>query len=309
MLHADVPHREASAGRSFRQLSPWTLVPVAALGWWLAGFFPVLLEEALTSHRSPSQGWPAVPVLASRGGALGMGAFWGGVVAGLLGRLARPGRGRTTVAATGAGVASAMAVTLLLVGLFIADQPTPFGDARLIAGLCLLTVVAGCVGWALGSAWVFGRVGLGVGLAALATVVPGWLTGLQLALLNATQAEYLLVDWRWSRWAGAVVLAAALVVTGARPATRLAWWAAVLVGAWLVEPAFTAAVNLEIHLRGGFGGPETLADAVVVAVQEVFWVAVQPGYQPIAPWIAAVVVAGLVCAVRPRLSAGRATTT
>ncbi|CCG03241.1 hypothetical protein [Blastococcus saxobsidens] len=312
MLYAGVPHREASAGRSFRTLPPWALGPVAALGWWLVGFFPSLLEDVLTDH--PAQGWPVVYLLASHSGILWMGAFWGGIVAGLLGRLARPGRRRTAVAATGAGVASAMALTLLQVGLFIAGQPIPFGADRVIAGLGLLTVVAGCVGWALGSAWVFGRIGLGVGLAALATAVTGWLSGLQLALLNATQADHLLaLDWRWSQWAGVVVLAAALVVIGARPAARLAWWAVVLVGAWFVEPASTAAVHLEIYLRGAVPGmpgfPETLPEALAAAAQT-FWQVAQPGHQQlVAPWIAAVVVAALVCAVRPRLSAGRATTT
>ncbi|TFV55410.1 hypothetical protein E4P41_17235 [Geodermatophilus sp. DF01-2] len=311
MLHQEVPHRQTSAGRSFRKLPPWTLVPVAALGWWLGGYFPSLLEDVLIPD--PVQGWPAVPLLASRSGVLWMGAFWGGVVAGLLGRLARPGRRRTAVVATGAGAASAMAVTLLQVGLFRADQPIFGGDDRGFAGLCLFTVVAGCVGWALGSVWVFGPVGLGVGLAALATVVTGWLRGLQLALLNATQADHLLVlDWRWSQWAGAVVLAAALVVIGVRPAARLAWWAVVLVGAWVVEPALTAAVNLEIFLWGDVpvpGLPGTLPEALAAAGQ-VFWQTAQPGYHHlVAPWIAAVVVAALVCAVRPRLPAGRATTT
>ncbi|WP_346623251.1 hypothetical protein [Blastococcus montanus] len=304
MLHAGVPRRGASAGRSFRTLPPWALVPVAALGWWLFGFFPSLIEDVLTDH--PFPGWPVVPLLASRSGLLWMGAFWGGVVAGLLGRFARPGRRRTAVAATGAGVAVAMAVTLLQVGLFIADQPVPLGADRVIAGLCLLTVVAGCVGWALGSAWVFGPVGLGVGLAALATAVTGWLNGLQLALLNATQADHLLaLDWRWGQWAGAVLLAAALVVIGVRPAARLAWWAVVVVGAWFVEPAFTAAVNLEFYLRGAMPGmpgfPETLPEALAAAGQTL-WQAAQPGSsQPVAPWITAVVVAALLCAALPRL--------
>lgn len=310
MLNVDVSRRGASAGRSYRTPPPWALVPVAALGWWLVGFFPSLLEDVLTDH--PAQGWPAVPLLASRSGVLWMGAFWGGIVAGLLGRLAHPGRRRAAVAATGAGSAAAMAVTLLLVGLFVADQPIPFGHSRVIVGLCLLTVVAGCVGWALGSAWVFGPVGLGVGLAALATAVTGWLSALQLALLNATQADHLLVlGTRWSQWAGAVVLAAALVVIGVRPASRLAWWAVVLVGAWFVAPVFTAAVHVEmVYLREGGGAPVTLPEALAAAGQ-VFWQAAQPGYhQPIAPWIAAVVVAALVCAVRRSLpGGGRATTT
>lgn len=220
MLYPEVSQREASDDRSFRRLPPWALVPVAALGWWLVGFFPSLLQDVLTDH--PVRGWPVVPLLASSSGVLWMGAFWGGVVAGLLGRLARPGRRRTAVAATGAAVATGMAVTLLQVGRFIADQPVPSGEGRVIAGLCLLTVVAGCVGWALGSAWVFGRVGLGVSLAALATVVTGWLDAVQVALLNATQGVGVFVlDWRWSQWAGAVVLAAALVVIGARPAAAV----------------------------------------------------------------------------------------
>ena len=297
MLHTGVSHQEASVGRSSRQLPPWSLVPVAALAWWLIGFFPSLLEDVLTDR--PSGGWPLAPLLASRSGALWMGAFWGGVVAGLLGRLARPGRRRTAVAATGAGVAIAMAVTLLQVGLFIVDQPVPFGADRVIVLLCLLTVVTGVVGWALGSAWVFGPVGLGVGLAALATAVTGWLSGLQLALLNATQGEHLFLGVRGSEWAGAVVLTAALVVIGVRPPARLVWWAVVLVGAWFVAPAFIAAVQFEIvYLWQGGGVPVSEA---LAAAEQVFWEVARPGAsQLVAPWLAAVVVAALVCAALPR---------
>ncbi|TYP84969.1 hypothetical protein [Blastococcus xanthinilyticus] len=312
MLHQEVPHQEASTGRPSRGLPPWALVPVAGLGWWLVGYLPALLEELLAG--SPVRGWPLVPLLATRGGALVTGAFAGGIAAGLLGLLARRGRRRTAVGATGAGMAAAMAVTLLLVGLFLADQrPAAGDDGGVVAGLGLLTVLAGLLGWALGSAWVVGRVGLGVALAALATAVPAWSSSLQIAVLNATQADGLLVlDWRWTEWAGAAVLAAALVVIGIRPAARLAWWAVVLVGAWFVEPAFTAVVNLEFYLRGAVPGmpgvPETLSEALAAAVQEVFWVAARPDYQPVAPLIAAVVVAALVCLVRPRLAARRATT-
>lgn len=300
MLHQEVSYPEAPAGRARGRVLPtWALVPVAALGWWLAGFLPWLLQDLRTPGPFPAEAWLAVPLLASSLGVLVSGAFAGGIVAGLLGGFGAAER-RRVLPATGGGTALAVALTLLQAGTYLADDPGFDGDRRVIAGLCLLTVAAASVGWALGSAWVFGRVGLGIGLAALATVVPGWIGELQLVLLDAPGSGYVTVDWRWSQWAVGPVLAAALVVIGVRPLVRLAWWGVALVGAWFVAPAFTALAYLEVYLREGAGLPATLPDALAAAWQ-VFGQASSPGNRMVEPWLAAVVVAALLCAALPRL--------
>jgi hypothetical protein len=301
MLDSDAPPRDTPAGPpSARRLTAWALVPLAAVGWWVGGFLPSTLADLRVPGPIFPGGWPAVPLLASQLAVLVAGSFAGGLLAGLLGRVARPAPRWVVLAGTAAGTALAMTAALVQARSVLADQAGFDGDHRVLAGLCLLTVGAGTIGWMLGSLAVLGRVGLGIALAALATAVPGWVSALQRALLPAGEFGYVSIDGRWGEWLGAAALAASLVVIGVRPPGRLGWWPVALVGAWFVAPVTTALVYLEVYLRPGAGLPGTLPEALAAA-RQVFGEAALPSNRPLAPWIAAVVVAVLLCAARPHL--------
>src|SRR4051812_8788558 len=195
-----------------------------------------------------------------------------------------------------------MAVVVVLavaVSVLRRDAPDSFSSDRLVVtGLCVVVVVGALGGWALGSAAAFGRPGAGPALAVLAGAVPAWLSSLGgLAVDTSTSSAGLAVVGRIATWVGAAVLALALVVVGARPTARLAWWPLLLLAAWFVAPFLTAAGYLEPLLRPGMGLPGTLTDSLAAAWQ-VFWLAASPSQRGLLPWVPALVVAALVALVR-----------
>ncbi|MGY1743355.1 MULTISPECIES: hypothetical protein [unclassified Blastococcus] len=279
----------AQAGR----LPAWALVPLAALVWWAGGHLWWLLDGL----GGPGAGATALPLSASTLGLLVLGAGTGGVGAGLLGRATRSRP--LGLAATGGGVALAVAVTLLqsLAAVRSAGAGSFAAEPVVLTGLSAVVVGAAVVGWLLGSSALLGRPGLGAALGALAGLAPSWLSGV-VAALGGSPGEA-------SSWAGAAVLAGALVAVAVRPPLRLLWWPPVVALAWLTGPALAAVVWLEPLLRPGAGLPGTLLDSLSGAWQ-VFGLAADPAVRDLTPWIAALVTALALSAAlvaRPRPAA------
>jgi hypothetical protein len=296
-----------------RRLPLWAVVVVAGITWWFVGFLPWIVASALDG--SPWVGvtedtFPAVPLIAGQLGALVAGAFAGGLVAGGVGLAAPAGDRRLVALATFGGMAAVAAIAFLQAGRVMGVPGGFGGDRRVVLGLTAIAVLATVEGWALGSCWIFGRPGLGVGLGALSGVVPAWLGTLAVTVINAMSPTGTITSLRGINWAAALVLAPALVVVGVRPLSRLAWWPVVLVVAWLVVPALTAAGYMEVYLRSGAGLPGTLPE-VLAATRQVFGQALLPGNRYVLPWVVAVVLAAVVAVVlarRPARSSGPAAT-
>jgi hypothetical protein len=277
------------------RLPVWSLVPLAAVGWWVVGFLPWL---AGGMRAVPVGGPVPLPLSPSLLGSLVLGTLVGGLVAGLL--CLATHRRRLGLAATLGGLVLAVVVVLAVaVSVLRRDAPDSFSSDRLVVtGLCVVVVVGALGGWALGSAAVFGRPGTGLALAVLAGAGPAWLSSLAvLAVDTSTSYAGLTVVGRVAVWAGAAVLVLALATVGARPASRLAWWPLLLLAAWFVSPLLTAAAYLEPLLRPGMGLPGTLPDSLGAAWQ-VFWLAAPPSQRDLVPWFAALVVAALIALVR-----------
>lgn len=288
-----------------RRLPLWAVVVVAGVAWWFVGFLPWIVASALDGSPSlgvPEDTFPAVPLIAGQLGALVAGAFTGGLVAGGVG-LAAPAADRRLVAlATFGGMTAVAAIAFVQAGRVIGAPGGFEGDRRVVLGLSAIAVVATVAGWVLGSCWIFGPPGLGLGLGALSGVVPFWLGTLAVTVINAVSRPGTITELRGINWASALVLALALVVVGVRPLSRLAWWPVVLVVAWLVGPALTAAGYIEVYLRSGAGLPGTLPEALA-ATWQVFGQALRPGNRYVLPWVVAVVLAAVVSVALVRRAA------
>jgi hypothetical protein len=173
------------------------------------------------------------------------------------------------------------------------------GDRRVVLALCGIAVLAAVAGWALGSCWMLGRPGAGIGLGALSGVVPFWAGALAVAVINAVAPLGVTAGFGWLNWCAAAVLAVALVVVAVRPPARLAWWPVVLVVAWFVGPALTAAGYMEVYLRSGGGVPRVLPEALA-ATWQVFGQASLPENRYLLPWGVAVVGAAVIALLLAR---------
>jgi hypothetical protein len=273
-------------------------VPLAGLVWWVGGYLFWILSGLRPLPVGPRI---ALPLAISLMSSLVLGALVGGVAAGLLALLAHR---RLAVLATLAGVALALVVTLAgAVATVHGEAPDAMlgGDPLAVAGLCAVTVLVALVGWAVGSAASLGRPGLGIALAVLAGALPSWLGEVAQAIVTPASYELASAIGRIVAWVGAAGLVAALVVLGARPASRLAWWPVAVLAAWFVQPLLTASVYLDQVLRPGTGLPGTLPDALAATVQ-VFGLASLPASRQWVPWVVALGVAVVIAVLRARQS-------
>jgi hypothetical protein len=234
------------------RLPVWALVPLAGVVWWAGGHLFWLLDGLRAVPVGPRM---ALPLSASLMSVLVLGALVGGVGAGLL-CLATPRR-RLGALATLGGVAAALVVALTDSATTLrGEAPDAFsGDGVVVGALCAVVVAVALAGWALGSAAAFGRPGLALGLAVLAGAAPSWVSSVAFAVVEPSAPGVVSAVGRVSAWAGAAVLAFALMTAGARPVSRLAWWPVAVLAAWFVSPALTAAGYLEQLLRPGGGRP------------------------------------------------------
>jgi hypothetical protein len=288
-----------------RRLPLWAVVVVAGVAWWLVGFLPWIVASALDGPPlvgAEADAFPAVPLIAGQLGALVTGAFSGGLVAGGVGLAARAGDRRLVAPATFGGMTAVAAIAFLQAGRVIGGSGGFDADRRVVLGLSAIAVLATVAGWAFGSCWIFGRPGLGIGLGALAGVLPFWLGALAVTVINEVSGPGTITSLRGITWAAALVLALAFLTVGVRPLSRPAWWPVVLVVAWLVGPVLTAAGYIEVYLRSGAGLPGTLPEALA-ATWQVFGQALRPGNRYVLPWVVAVVLAAVVSVVLVRRSA------
>ncbi|MGY1847106.1 hypothetical protein [Blastococcus sp. SYSU DS1021] len=282
------------ANRARRRLPWWALVPLAAAVWWVGGYLFWLLDGL---RMVPVGARTALPLLPSMIGALVLGALVGGVAAGLLARAAE--RRAAGVPATAAGMALAVGLALVSTASTLrTNAPDTFEtDPAVVGGLSVVVVLVSAAGWALGAPAALGAAGAAPGLAVLAGAASWWVAQVVLALVGVGGAGAL---GRLGSWLGAALLGTALVVVGARPVARLAWWPAVVLLAWFVAPALTAVSYLEQLLRPGAGLPATLPDALDAA-WHVFGLASLPANRDLVPWLAAIAGAAAVAVVLPRL--------
>jgi hypothetical protein len=296
--------RPAPGRNSYRPTARGLPLPVlgllAALAWWPLGFAPWVLSVVRHggSGGAEALGLPvgvrlAVPLLSTSLAELVFHALIGGVVAGLLGLL---GRGRRRFAALTAllGVCVALVLVVAQTVLTVHDSPGAFAaDPRVVAGLVVVLVLAALGGWAIGSCALLGLPGLGLALAVVAGVLPGWLSGVEAALRPGGSASAL---GSAAQWAGAALLAGALAMVGLRPPVRALWWPVLVLVAWWTGPVSTAAVYLSALLRPGAGLPATLPESVRAA-QQVLGEAGSLDVRPLTTWVVAVLAAFTVASV------------
>jgi hypothetical protein len=271
----------------WRSVPPLALVPIAALAWWLVGFLPWLLNGA--GHEvlaARGAGFLALPLLSGGVSQLVIGAGGGGVVAGLVAGL---GAGTRVVraGACAAGVAIALLVTLLQTRNGLSGSAV---DSRVTSGLTVVVVVTAIVGLGLGLLCLIGRVGLGLAVGAAAGATPFWVMSVFNAFEVDSTRDGLEVAHRVSEWAGAVVLAVALICAGLQPAVRSAAWVGIVLLAWLIGPTITAAGYMEVFLRPGMGLPDMWGDPLSAAA-DVWRMAASLDARSLTPWITAIVVA------------------
>lgn len=275
------------------------LAPASALVWWVVGYLPWLVDglgDDVPGVVIDSVAWDAItiPLLTSELPLLVLGAVVGGACAGLLITLT-DGRPATAFAASFAGVAGAVLLTGIQASSAVRDAGGGGyeADDAVISALLATTAGASLLGWLFGSGGFFGRAPLGIALAGLAGALPSWLTSLVFAIDPDVRSE---VVSSVITYAGAGLLATALVVIGVRPYLRLVAWPVAVALAWIVPPAFTAAGYLSVMLRP----PAELSDALGPA-WEVFGRAVRPANTP-TDWLVPFVVAiGLAVAISIRL--------
>lgn len=218
------PVAEPVAEPETDRASPWpqlpapALIPIAGLVGWVVGFLPWILGGLGHAWL----GWTgselaAVPVFAGNVQALVVGAGVGGLAAGLVALLGRGHRG-ARVAAVSSGVLLTMVVTLVQSRGALRET-----DGRVLDGLTAIVVVMTVVAMGVGLLALTGRVGGGLALAGVAGAVPAWLAAVldQIGLDGPGTYEHV-ADV--SRWSGAAVLAAGLIVIGVRPVARVVWW-------------------------------------------------------------------------------------
>ncbi|MGY1814169.1 hypothetical protein [Blastococcus sp. SYSU D00820] len=296
------PPAPAPSAAGARGLPAWLLLPLAALAWWAVGFLPWLVAGLAGTAGGT---WAALPLRTASLTQLVIGALLGGLVAGLLCLMAEPGRRGLAVLATGGGVGLAVLVTVVQ-SVTALDGAGGFdSDGRVVSGLAVGTVLLALTGWGLGAVSAAGPAGAAPALAVLSAVLPGWTWSLFLgagyaAGVGATTWIDLL-----TRWLGAAVLAVSLLLAGARPLSRLAWWPLLVLLAWSVGPLLTAIGYLQPLLRSGAGLPNSLLDSLAGAAQ-VFGLAYSPANRDLLPWVVAVVVALLVAVVLGSVRANRA---
>jgi hypothetical protein len=296
MLNQEVPaadRREAPA--RFHRLPWWVLVPAAALTWYVVGFLAWLVDGLGDAGASL-----AVPLLTGAMSTLVMGGVVGGVAAGLLSAAGPAGLRARSVLATLAGTTLALVVALVTSAnrLDSAAFRDFDGDSRVTTGLVVGAVVATAIGWAAGALVVVGRPGLGIALALLAGMLPSWLSSLVFAVLPPPQEAMAVLGQVWG-WLAVGLLAAALVVVGARPSARWAWWPLLVAITWFTGPVLVALVYLSPLLRPGAGLPGTLPDSLDAAAQ-VFREASSPDARDLWPWGVALVLAAIVALARAR---------
>ncbi|MET0822622.1 MAG: hypothetical protein ABWY58_16810 [Aeromicrobium sp.] len=290
--------------RGRRGLPTIMLVPLAGATWWLIGFLWWIVD-LFGSNIMTTNGYSraALPLLAaSSTDALIVGAVVGGVLAGFVGLLGR-GRRIARLGAVVAGVALALAVALVqsraaFAGGGVDGQAT---DPRITGGLSVLVAGVTVLAVLLGTASLAGRPGLGLALAAAAGAVPLWL--FQVVSRASRAAAFSGSIDEPARWAGAAVLAVALVLIGVRPLARLAYWPAAVLLAWVVAPSVTASGYFAMSLSRGPRSAAFVGDYLSAAAQ-VWRQAVEPGQRPLAPWIAAIVVAVVLAWVLDRRRPG-----
>jgi hypothetical protein len=289
------------------------LVPLAAFAWWVVGYFPWLAaglgRSASASSRVGGSGLGgerlAVPLTSSSMSLLVLGALVGGVVAGMLGLVARPSRrGRAAMATlTGVGVAVMVAGGQAALAAHVGSPEEFSADPRVLAGLCVVLGLTALVGWAYGACATLDGPGAGIALAVLAGATPAWLfsslTSLT-ELFGTSPIGQLGTLGTTTVWLGGAVLAVALAVIGVRPPHRLIWWPVAVLVAWAVSPVLTAVAYLEQLIRPGTGFPRFLGDTIPATVL-VLKSAAALGARPLAPWVAATAIGAVLALTVPRL--------
>ena len=313
MQGAQCDHRAERAGTSTARCMPQAaLVPLAAVAWWVFGYLPWLIGGmGSSSSVSGRAGGPgvggarlAVPLTSSLTWPLVFGALAGGVVAGMLGLVARPGhRWHTTMATlTGVGLAVTVAVGQAVVAARGGLRDELSAGPRVLAGLCLVVALMALVGWALGACATLGRAGTGIALAVLAEVTPQWLPGLLTQLLGTSPIGPLGTRGTIMVWLSSAMLAIALAVIGVRPLSRLIWWPVALFVAWTVTPVLTSVAYLEPLIGPGTGFFGFLSDTIQETVQ-VLNSSAALGVRPLAPWVVAIAIGTCLAFTIPRLTA------
>jgi hypothetical protein len=313
MQGAQCDHRAERARTSTARYVPRAaLVPLAAVAWWVFGYLPWLVGGMSgSSSVSVRAGGPGVggarlvvPLTSSLTWPLVFGALVGGVVAGMLGLLARPGHRRRTTMATliGVGLAVTVAVGQAVVAATGGLLNELSSGPRVLAGLCVVVAFMALVGWALGACATLGRPGAGIALAVLAEVTPQWLPGVLTQMFGTSPIGPLGTRGTIMVWLSSMMLAIALAVIGVRPLSRLIWWPVALFVAWTVTPVLTSVAYLEPQIGPGTGFFRFLSDTIHETVQ-VLNSSAALGVKPLAPWVVAITIGTCLAFTVPRLTA------
>lgn len=293
-----------------RFAGPVTAVGAAVL-WWAVGFLPWLAaglrfpSDRVIAERLPSRA--ALPLAAVALPELTTYALLGGLLAGLLPLLVFRGRSRPPVrayVAVLAGVAFALVVALVQARRTVSVDAQLFflSDPRLLAGLTVVVVLATLVGTGLGLLGSAFRVAVSVPAAAIAVLVPGWLTGVLQVFADPdpTGVVYRAVGGLITM----IVLAAGLWASTREHRRAVLLWPVALATAWVIPSVVVAAVYVAPQLRPGLN--EAFLGELFSGAAAVLGESLNPSSRTWWPYVAAVLLAGLGMLLRLRGRAGLA---
>lgn len=277
----------------------------AAVLWWAVGFLPWLAaglrfpSDRVIAERLPHR--TALPLAAVALPELVTYALLGGLLAGLLPLLVFRGRSRPPAPAYIAvlvGVAFALVVALVQARRTVSvDAQFLFlSDPRLLAGLTVVVVLATLAGTGLGLLGSASPTAVSVPVAAIAVLVPSWLTGVLQVFADPdpTGGVYRAVGGLITM----VVLAAGLWASTREHRRAVLLWPVALSTAWVLPSVVIAAVYVAPQLRPGLS--EAYLGELFSGAAAVLGESLNPSLRTWWPYVAAVLLAGLVVLLRHR---------
>ncbi|UYM04070.1 hypothetical protein [Solicola gregarius] len=259
------------------------IAAIAAAAWWIVGYLPWILtglNGSDVTYLLETDGAMALPLYEYGTRMLFDFGLIGGLAAGLA-RILGGVQSRQAMVATLVGLAASVAVMLLqsYVALQLADDSAETPDGGVLTVLMGACVLGSLAGWGLGVVAVRGAVWFGLTLSVLAGLGTSWYWGVVRRPLDAildgsdgsagtVTSAVEAVGWVWVG-----VLAAALVVIGARPVQRLAVWPLAILISWFAYApgALLGLLSSEIRYADD---PELLE-----SVWEWFWQGMTPTWR------------------------------
>lgn len=275
------------------RVSPWWVLLISAVAWWVGGFLPWLLQalyvvtgisEAATAAGGGFLPLPFVADDAVVG--LAVMALFGGLLGGVAAGLPASARAGAGAALTGTLVAMAATVG---VSWWLSMRGSVPGDAVPL-GMVVITGVAGAVGLAAGLLTVLGPAALrGLTLALPVVLLDGWLWGLLPGNLVSPTGTW---------WIFAVALGIAFgLAVDTKPIELLGWLPAAGV-VWVLQAAGPALMAVQENIWPGSALTADPLSAAGIVVDELASAAVVSDGHQLGAWVVALLLGATIAALR-----------